>query len=201
MSSAQNNHWMSPPAYDGRSSPNYHTTLTPYLTLPHLLSLTWLAYPILSLLFVAFRLSLSQASATDAAASAKENLLASCKAAEQAATSTASMPRYLAVASNAQITDAVNGTLNAARATMVLALTVMEAIINFIVDIYRSTFLCFLELVVRGALSILIGAVQEVSTRVLFHFKKLITRLVQRLPLKHVQQHSHVHPERCCFSE
>ncbi|TCD62033.1 plasma membrane fusion protein prm1 [Steccherinum ochraceum] len=146
------------------SSPVQFTTLTPYLNLNHILSLTWLAYPIISLLFVIFRLQLSGATASDAAANAKDDLLTSCLAAEHAATSAASMPRYLAVATNDQIADAVNGTMNAARATLVLALTIMEAIINFIVDIYRSTFLCFLELVVRGALSILIGAVQEFNS-------------------------------------
>lgn len=69
----------------------------------------------------------------------------------------------MAIATNERIADAVNSTMNGARAALVLALTVMEAIINFIVDTYRSTFLCFLELVVRGGLSILIGAVQEAS--------------------------------------
>jgi hypothetical protein len=139
------------------------TTLKPYLELPHLLSLTWLAYPILSLIFVAFRLQLSSASAQDAVAGAKENLLTSCKAAEQAATAAASMPRFMAIATNQQFADTVNGSLNAARAALVLSLTVMEGIINFIVDLYRSTFLCFLELVIRGGLAILIGAVEEVS--------------------------------------
>ncbi|GLB37016.1 hypothetical protein LshimejAT787_0400670 [Lyophyllum shimeji] len=157
-----NTHWNAPPpTYEAHSQSS--STLTPYLQLPHLLSLAWLAYPILSLLFVAFRLQLSLASAEDAIASAKSNLFASCKAAERAATSAASMPRYLAIASNEQFADVVNGSLNAARATLVLALTVMEAIINFIVDIYRSTLLCFLELVVRGGLSILISAVNELN--------------------------------------
>ncbi|KAH9485549.1 Plasma membrane fusion protein PRM1 [Psilocybe cubensis] len=149
-----------PPTYDAHSS---STTLTPYLQLSHLLSLTWLAYPILSLIFVAFRLQLSLADAQNAVAGAKDDLLASCKAAEQAATSASSMPRFMAIATNKQFADAVNGSANAARATLVLALTVMEAIINFIVDIYRSTFLCFLELVVRGGLAILIGAVNELN--------------------------------------
>ncbi|CAL1706675.1 unnamed protein product [Somion occarium] len=162
MATSPNTRWMSPPpVYDTHSTPTQYTTLTPYLQLSHILSLTWLAYPIISLLFVAFRLQLSSAAAADAAANAKDDLLTSCKAAETAATSAASIPRYLAVASNAQIADAVNGTLNAARATLVLALTIMEVIINFIIDIYRSTFLCFLELVVRGGLSLIIGAVQE----------------------------------------
>ncbi|KAF8973047.1 hypothetical protein BDZ97DRAFT_1936005 [Flammula alnicola] len=154
-----------PPTYDARSpSTSYMTTtLTPYLTLPHLLSLTWLAYPILSLIFVAFRLQLSLADAQSAVVSAKGDLLTSCKAAEQAATSAASMPRFMALATNKQYADAVNASMNAARAALVLALTVMEAIINFIVDLYRSTFLCFLELVIRGGLAILIGAVQEIN--------------------------------------
>lgn len=138
------------------------TSLKPYLELPHLLSLTWLAYPILSLVFVAFRLQISSSQAQDAIDSAKANLVTSCKAAERAATAAASMPRYMAVATNEQFADAVNGSLNAARATLVLALTIMEVIINFIIDLYRSTFLCFLELVIRGGLSILISAVQEV---------------------------------------
>ncbi|TBU33694.1 hypothetical protein BD309DRAFT_859454 [Dichomitus squalens] len=145
-------------------SVDYAHDIRPYLQLPHLLSLTWLAYPILSLIFVVFRLQLSSTSAQDAVANAKNDLLASCKAAEHAATTAASMPRYLAIATNAQITDAVNGTMNAARATMVLALTIMETIINFVIDIYRSTFLCFIELIVRAVLSLLISAVNEANS-------------------------------------
>lgn len=151
-----------PPVYDAHGTPN--TTMRPYLTLPYLYSLTWLAYPILSLLFVGFRLQISSSAAQDSVADAKGNLLTSCKAAEEAATAAASLPRYLAAASNKQIADAVNGTMNAARATLVLALTILEGVINFVIDIYRSTFLCFLELVVRGGLSILISAVEEVSS-------------------------------------
>lgn len=150
-----------PPTYDASSAT--YSTLKPYLELPHLLSLSWLAYPILSLLFVAFRLQLSLASSQDAISDARDDLLTSCKAAEQAATAASSLPRYMAIATNQQFVDAVNGTMNGARAALVLSLTIMETIINFIVDIYRSTFLCFLELVVRGALDILIGAVQEVG--------------------------------------
>ncbi|KAK0195069.1 hypothetical protein F5146DRAFT_1024084 [Armillaria mellea] len=148
-----------PPTYDTIVT----TSLKPYLELPHLYSLTWLAYPILSLFFIAFRLYASLESSQESIASAKATLLASCRAAEKAATATASMPRYLAVATNQQYADAVNGTLQLARATLVVALTMMEAIINFIVDIYQSTLLCFVELVVRGGLAILLAAVKELS--------------------------------------
>ena len=151
-----------PPTYDAHYTTDT-TGLRPYLTLPYLYSLTWLAYPVISLIFVAFRLLSSLDSTESAIDSAKSNLLASCKAAEEAATSTASMPRYMAIALNEQYSDAVNASLNAARATLVMSLTIMEAIINFIIDIYRSTLLCFVELVVRGGLAILIAAVEEVS--------------------------------------
>ncbi|KAJ7257964.1 hypothetical protein B0H12DRAFT_465667 [Mycena haematopus] len=154
--------WTSaPPTYDAHSIDS--TQLRPYLQLPHLISLSWLAYPILSLIFIVFRLQLSLASSQDAVASAKSDLLASCKAAEQAATAAASMPRYMAIATNEQFANSVNDSMNAAREALILALTIMEAIINFIVDTYRSTFLCFLELVIQGGLAILIGAVQALN--------------------------------------
>ncbi|KAJ7105412.1 hypothetical protein C8R43DRAFT_963649 [Mycena crocata] len=161
MSASPNSWNAAPPTYDAHSLDS--TGLRPYLQLPHLISLTWMAYPILSLIFIVFRLQLSLASAEDAVASAKSDLLTSCKAAEKAATAAASMPRYMAIATNEQFASAVNESMNAARQALILALTVMEAIINFIVDIYRSTFLCFLELVIRGGLAILIGAVNELN--------------------------------------
>ncbi|KZT41537.1 hypothetical protein SISSUDRAFT_1000423 [Sistotremastrum suecicum HHB10207 ss-3] len=141
-------------------------SLPPYLSLPYILSLTWLAYPILSILFIVFRLQISSSSAQVAVSHAKASLLTSCKAAEQAATSAASLPRFMAIATNSQIADAVNSSLNGAREALILVLTVLEAIVNFVIDIYRSTLLCFLELVIRGALAILIGAVQEISNAI-----------------------------------
>ncbi|KAI0264365.1 hypothetical protein BC834DRAFT_882703 [Gloeopeniophorella convolvens] len=169
--------WMSPPpVYDSRL-PVSNAGLTPYLQLPHILSLTWLAYPILSLLFIVFRLQLSSDSAQTAVNNAKGDLLTSCQAAQQAASSTASMPRFMAIATNQQIADAVNGTMDGAREALILALTVMEAIINFLVDIYRSTFLCFLELIVRGGLSLIIGATQEINSFLTNTFNSLRTSI------------------------
>ncbi|KAG6377250.1 hypothetical protein JVT61DRAFT_1310 [Boletus reticuloceps] len=97
-------------------------------------------------------------------ANAKDDLLAACHAAEHAATLAASMPQYLAIATNQQFADAINGTMNGAREALILALTCMEAIINFLIGIYCSTFLCFLELVVVGGLGLLISAVQEITS-------------------------------------
>lgn len=43
------------------------------------------------------------------------------------------------------------------------AITIIEVVVNFIVDTYRSMLLCTIELAVRGTLEILISAVQAVS--------------------------------------
>ena len=98
--------------------PNRHA-LTPYLTLPHLLSLTWLAYPILSLLFVAFQIINSTGSAQYAVEDAKAAIMTSCVAAQTAATSAASIPRYIAEGTNQQIINAVNASISASKATMI----------------------------------------------------------------------------------
>jgi len=183
-----------PPIYDPHSS-----SLKPYLELSHLLTLTWLAYPILSLLFVAFRLQLSLSSSQDALATAKSDILASCQAAEKAATAAASMPRYMAAATNRQFADAVNDSMDAARAALVLSLTVMEGTINFIVDIYRSTFLCFVELVVQGGLALLISAVQEVLPFIFIlpcNTSSYSSLVAQHLCPKYCFWHTYIHPER-----
>lgn len=98
----------------------HRSALTPYLTLPHLLSLTWLAYPVISLLFIAYRLIDSTSNASSNIADAKSELMASCLAAQRAASVAASMPRYLAIGSNDAIQAAVDASMNAARLTMIL---------------------------------------------------------------------------------
>ncbi|KAG9102201.1 plasma membrane fusion protein prm1, partial [Ceratobasidium sp. 370] len=155
-----------PPVYagNGLNAPQAHfTTLKPYLTLPYLLSLTWLATPIISLLFIIFRLIISQGAAQDGVEDAKGVLIASCAAAERAAQGVGSIGSFMAAGTNRQIEAAVNGTINAARATMIFSLTALQGIIEFVIDMYRSIFLCFLELVVRGGLAIIIGALTEIT--------------------------------------
>ena len=182
-----------PPVYDP-PTPVSRSGLTPYLQLSHILSLTWLAYPILSLIFIAFRLNISSESAQTAINNAKGDILTGCLAAQRAASSAASMPRFMALATNDQIIDTVNGSMEAARVALILSLTIMEAVINFVVDTYRSTFLCFLELIVRGGLSLIIGATQEVRlTSLLSVIAPLTLLLDKHFSSKHIQFSAHVY--------
>jgi hypothetical protein len=87
--------------------------------------------------------------------------------------------------------------MDAAREALVLSLTIMEAIINFVVDTYRSTFLCFLELVVGGGLSLIIGATQEVRLTSLLSVTVPLTLLLDKfLSSKHIQLSAHVYSKR-----
>ena len=127
-----------------------------------------MTYPVISLIIVAFRLRLSLASAENGLDSVKNDLLASCTAAEKAATAAASLPRYMAESSNRQFADAANGVMHAAQSALLLALTVVEALINFIIEIFRATFLCLLELAMSIGLTLVTDAVHAVCNSSLF---------------------------------
>ena len=169
MTSSADNPKVPPSVHDNdNNSMKTIPTYTPYLQLPHLLSLAWVTYPVISLIFVAFRLQLSLASAENGLDNVKHGLLASCTAAEKSATAAASLPRYLAETSNQQFVDAANGVMNGAQSALLMSLTILEATINFIIDIFRSTFLCLLELAMGIGLSLVTDAVQAVCNSSLF---------------------------------
>ena len=157
-----------PPPIDDSNAIKTIPTYTPYLQLPHLLSLAWVTYPVISLIFVVFRLQLSLASAENGLENVKKDLLASCTAAEKAATAAASLPRYLAETSNQQFADAANGVMIAAKSALILSLSVLEGTLNFVIDMYRSTFFCLFELAVGIGFSLVTDAVQAVCNSSLF---------------------------------
>ena len=157
-----------PPSVHDNDSITTFPTYTPYLKLPHLLSLAWMTYPVISLILVAFRLQLSLASVENGLDNLKSDLLASCSAAEKASSAAASLPRYLAQTANQQFVDAANGVMTGARSALILSLTILEGTLNFAIDMYRSTFLCLLELAVGVGFSLVSDAVQAVCNPSLF---------------------------------
>lgn len=123
-SHTQENHLQPQPQQPWTSAsavPPSSTGLTPYLTLPHHLSLTWLATPILSLLFIVFRLLMSMTDAQDASNDAKRALMSSCNAAQTASGAVINIPRFMAESVNAGVEKAVNDSIDAARATMIFS--------------------------------------------------------------------------------
>lgn len=141
-------------------------TLKPFLGLPSRLILSSISIPLISLLFVGFRLLSSSRDASDSVATTKTKLLTACHAAEHTASLAASLPHFLAAGANAQLAQSITATVHGAARVFELSLTAIEKILTYIVDSYRSLFLCFMELLVRGSLAVLIEAVQLISQAV-----------------------------------
>jgi hypothetical protein len=96
--------------------PPYSTThLGPFLTLGNRIFLAFIAYPVISLAFVAFRFYLAALRAHDLIDDSKGFLIASCFAAQRAATAAVSMPRWMALNTNEQIQRAAISSINASR--------------------------------------------------------------------------------------
>ncbi|SPO26797.1 related to PRM1 - Pheromone-regulated multispanning membrane protein [Ustilago trichophora] len=139
------------------------STLQPWLGLRARLFLSPISIPLISLLFVAFRLLTSSQDVNDSIASTKVRLLSACDAVEGTASLAASFPHFLASSTNVQLAESVNATVHGAARVFELSITAIEKILTYIVDSYRSLFLCFMELLVRGSLAVVIEAVQLIS--------------------------------------
>lgn len=143
--------------------PSTHDRLKPWLGLRARLALCVFSPTILALAFIAARLVLSASDVDDKVADAKARIWASCRGAEHAATTAASMPRIMASNFNDATSRAVTDTVQGLGRVLLLGIEGLENLLIFLVDMYRSLFLCVVELVVRGSLSLLISAVQLIS--------------------------------------
>ncbi|CAO1620263.1 unnamed protein product [Sympodiomycopsis kandeliae] len=148
------------------STQNDHRTLPPYLTLRPLLFLSIFSPLTLSLLFTSIHLALDSADIQDKVSHAKQDLLQACTRAEDRMSVIASFPRYIAGNVEQGIVDSVQHVVQGTGNVLILSLAAIEAVLVFIVDSYRSLFLCFIELLVRGSLSLLMSAVDLMNTAV-----------------------------------
>lgn len=137
--------------------------LQPWLGLQARLFLAPISIPLISLLFVAARMLSSSNEATDSISSAKGKLLSACSAAEGTASLAASFPHFLAASTNVQLALSVTATVHSAARVFDLSMTAIQKILTYIVNSYKSLFMCFMELLVRGALAVLITAVEFIS--------------------------------------
>jgi hypothetical protein len=136
--------------------------LPPYLTSRPLLCLTLLSPPILALLLALFTLTLLATQATGSVAAAKREILAGCTAAERASRVLDHVPALMREQGEKALKKAVEGGVSGVGVVLMLAITIIQEVLKFLVDTFRSTYMCCLELVIFGALAILIGAIKEV---------------------------------------
>ncbi|KAL8293032.1 hypothetical protein RQP46_000726 [Phenoliferia psychrophenolica] len=128
--------------------------LAPYLGARAHLSLSWLTQTFLAILLLAISLSLLLASIPYLVKDAKKVFTSACAGMEDAADVLVSLPRYMADGVNELNAASVNLVVHGTRDVLDFELLAIEEIALFIIDMYRSLFLCLLDLVVHGSLDV-----------------------------------------------
>lgn len=137
--------------------------LQPYLDLPPRLLLTTPTPAILPLILTIAHLIQTRSSTASLAATLRDSVLSACSGLAKGAASIQTMPRYLAIQTNDEVVRATQTSILSVGAALIDSVTIIETVVTFILDTYRSMLLCTIELAVRGTLDILIGAIELVS--------------------------------------
>ncbi|KAJ9107438.1 hypothetical protein QFC21_000890 [Naganishia friedmannii] len=139
--------------------------IQPYLGLPARMSLVIMSLPLLSLLLSLSQLLSANRTAQSRADDAKAQILATCKGVEQATNwlGNGGLQRVMAAKVNEGIVISIQGTLQGLRFILIESLNIIEKVIGFVIDMYRSLLMCTLELVVRSVLDLLIKAVDTIT--------------------------------------
>ncbi|KJE04229.1 plasma membrane fusion protein PRM1 [Cryptococcus gattii NT-10] len=150
----------SPPSSSQQSA---ISPLRPYLTLLPRVMLTFFSPYLLPMILTISHLIQNRSSTASLATSLKSSVLSACSGLAKGASSIKTLPRYLAMQTNQEAIRATQASILAIGTMLMDAIAIIEAVVNFIVDTYRSMLLCTIELAVRGTLEILISAVQTIS--------------------------------------
>lgn len=154
---------MPPPNPDHESEDQRDDELKPFLGLAPRLWLTAFNPGFIPLIFTIAQIAATRKSTNELAAQLKQGVLDACAQIAAGAGSLQALPRYLAMQTNAEVLRATRATVLAVGSALMDCITVIEVVLNFIVDTYRSLLLCTIQLVVQGSLDLLISAVQTVS--------------------------------------
>lgn len=125
--------------------------------------LTTISPALLPLIFTVVHLIATRSSTDKPAAALKDKIMAACNGIASGAGSLQAIPRYLAMQTNKEVLRATRATVLATGKVLMDCLTIIETVIGFIIDMYRSLLLCTLQLVAQAVMEIIIGAVDKVS--------------------------------------
>ncbi|TKA53882.1 hypothetical protein B0A53_03672 [Rhodotorula sp. CCFEE 5036] len=135
--------------------------LKPYLGLKARLSLSWLSQHVFALLLVLITLAYLLSAIPSLVRDAKQSLGAACQGVQGAANVAVSMPHYMAAGVNELNANAINALTHGAGTALDLLLQALQAIVLFMIDMYRSLYLCLLDLAVHGSITVLVRGIEE----------------------------------------
>lgn len=148
----------------GVSSSPHDSGLKPYPSLWPRLLLTTLSPALLPLIFTIAHLVQNRTSTADIAKTLRASLLSACSGLAKGAASLQTLPRYLAMQTNEDVVRATQASILALGTLLMDLVTVIEKVLEFVLDTYRSLLMCTIELAVRGTLEVLIAAVKQVRS-------------------------------------
>jgi HAMP domain-containing protein len=136
---------------------------TPYLGLRARLSQIVINKWTILLLLVLARVLIAVKDLDHNIASAKTEALSACTSVENVGSAMASMPHYLSKGVNALAADGVTKAVNGLMDMLLLTVTGIEALIVFIINMYISTYVCLIQLVISGSLHVAIQLIEETA--------------------------------------
>lgn len=92
----------------------------------------------------------------------RDSLLSACAGLAKGAASLQMMPRYIAIKTNEQMLRTSQAMILAVGAGLMDIITIINVVVEFMIDTYRGLLLCTIELAVRGTLEVVIEAVRTV---------------------------------------
>ncbi|KAH8687615.1 putative plasma membrane fusion protein prm1 [Tricladium varicosporioides] len=143
--------------------PNTLPYYTPYLGLRARLSQIWMNRWTVLLFLILVRVLLAIKDVDSDIARAKTEALSACSSVESVGSAMASMPHYLSGGVNAVAADTMTSAVHALMKMLDLAVTGVEEIILFLINMYTSTYVCLITLAVSGSLHVAIDMIEKVG--------------------------------------
>ncbi|ODN97311.1 plasma membrane fusion protein PRM1 [Cryptococcus wingfieldii CBS 7118] len=134
--------------------------LRPYLALLPRIILTFCSPCLLPMILTIAHLIQNRSSTASLASSLKSSLLSACSGLAKGAASVQAIPRYLAMQTNQEAVRATQATILAVGTMLMDAIQIIEAVVNFIVDTYRSLLLCTIELAISDSVTSTLNSVR-----------------------------------------
>lgn len=89
--------------------------------------------------------------------------MAACNGIASGASSLQVLPRYMAMQTNREVLRATRAVALSVGTLLMDCLTIIEKVVGFILDMYRSLLLCTIQLIVQATMEFVISAVDKVS--------------------------------------
>lgn len=146
-----------------RRMPSTTPDLTPYLGLQARLSQIWFNRWTLLLFLVLVRLLLATRSLNSDMKSARREALSACTGVESMGSAMASMPAYMAAGVNEVAAMGIEAGVQALAKTMDLAITAVQEIVVFVVNLLTATYVCLITLAIQGSLGLVLDATEKIT--------------------------------------